>query len=588
MKSIFSRWRAGLGLAGLWVVSASAQAPGSSPQPSGGAEIPVVAGPAQSGLTDELFYELLLGEINASSGEPGTGYSFILDAARKTKDPALFRRAVEIALQSRSGDAALLAARAWKETAPNSYDANHQLLQILLALNRIGDTLEPLKAEIALSEPLRRAAIISGIPRGYARTPDKAQAAALVEQALQEYTTKPDTAAAAWASIGQMRLLAGNETSALEAARRGMVADPTAEPPALLALELLSVRKAGAEELVDKYFTGQPQPEFRMAYVRVLLDLQRYPQAIAQLQLLTSQRPDQPQAWLILGSLLAQEKQPAAGQTALRRYLELSRNLPAEERTRGQAQAYLALAQIAESQKDYPAAETWLGLIENSQELISAQLRRASIMARQGKLSEARQLIRSLPERERSDVRTKRLAEVQLLREARQYQEAYQVLGQILATDPGDADLLYDQAMLAEKINRLDDMESLLRRVIAIKPDSPNAYNALGYSLADRNIRLNEAHELVAKALQFTPNDPFISDSMAWVEFRMGNRQRALEILEAAYKARPDAEIAAHLGEVLWTIGQRDRANLIWREGLGLDPDNETLLATLKRLRVKP
>jgi predicted Zn-dependent protease len=131
-------------------------------------------------------------------------------------------------------------------------------------------------------------------------------------------------------------------------------------------------------------------------------------------------------------------------------------------------------------------------------------------------------------------------------------------------------------------------MEKLLRQLIAKKPDYHHAYNALGFSLAERNVRLPEARQLIQKALEFAPGDPFISDSLAWVEFRMGNNAEALRILQAAYKDRPDPEIAAHLGEVLWTLGQREKAQAIWREGMMLNAENETLLETLKRLKVQP
>ena len=178
-------------------------------------------------------------------------------------------------------------------------------------------------------------------------------------------------------------------------------------------------------------------------------------------------------------------------------------------------------------------------------------------------------------------------AEVSLLREFKQYQLAHEVLAQALVKAPEETELLYDQAMMAEKLGKLDEMESLLRKVIQLKPDYHHAYNALGYSLADRSVRLPEARELIRKALEFAPSDPFIGDSLGWVEFRMGNNAEAARIFEAAYKAKPDAEIAAHFGEVLWAMGQRDRAVAIWKEGRLLNPENETLLETLKRLPVK-
>jgi tetratricopeptide (TPR) repeat protein len=546
-------------------------------------------GEAQASAMDgELFYQLLLGELNASGGEPGTGYSLILDAARKTNDAKLYQRAVEIALQSRSGDAALQAARAWRQGHPSSRDANRYVLQILTALNRLAETVEPLKAELALAEPRDRPLAIAAIPRNYARATDKKLAATVVEQALADEFAKPATGSAAWTTVGRMRLAAGDTPGALDAARRAQALDPKAEGPALLALDLMDPKTPQAEQIVRNYIDGTPAPEIRMAYARVLLDSQRYADAGKQLQRVTAERPDFAEPWLVQGSLQLQDNQLPAAETSLKRYLELTQAQRAsEERSRGQAQAYLSLSRIAEQRKDFVGASAWLDRIENAQDLVSAQTRRASLLARQGKLEEGRQLIRKLPERNAADARMKVMAEVSLLRDNKQYQPAYDLLKSASERDPKDTELLYDQAMLAEKLGQLKEMERLLRALIAAKPDYHHAYNALGYSFADRNVRLPEAKQLIQKALELSPGDPFISDSLAWVEFRMGNNAEALKILETAYKARPDAEIAAHLGEVLWATGQRDRAIAIWKEGMLLNAENETLQETLKRLRVK-
>lgn len=544
--------------------------------------------PLASAMDGELFYQLLLGELNASGGEPGTGYSLILDAARKTNDPKLYQRAVEIALQSRSGDAALTAARAWRQGQPASRDANRYVLQILTALNRLPETVEPLKAELALAEARDRPLAIAAIPRNFARVTDKKLAASVVEQALADDLNKPATGTAAWTAVGRLRLAAADSTGALDAARRAQGFDPKAEGPALLALDLMDPKMPQAEAIVRTYIDGSPAPEVRMAYARTLLDLQRYNDAGRQLQRVTADRPDFAEAWLVQGTLQLQDNQLPAAETSLKRYLELAQGQRAsEERSRGQAQAYLSLSRIAEQRKDFAAAGAWLDRIENAQDLVSAQTRRASLLARQGKLEEGRQLIRKLPERNPADARMKVMAEVSLLRDNKQYQPAYDLLKAASARDPKDTELLYDQAMLAEKLGQLTEMERLLRALIAAKPDYHHAYNALGYSFADRNLRLPEAKQLIQKALELAPGDPFISDSLAWVEFRMGNQAEALKILEMAYKNRPDAEIAAHLGEVLWVAGQRDRAIAIWKEGMLLNAENETLQETLKRLRVK-
>ncbi len=269
------------------------------------------AEPTTSALSSELFYQLLLGELNARGGEPGAAYSLILDAARKTNDPRLYQRAVDIAVQARSGDSALLAARAWKQAQPASREANRYVLQILIGLNRIGETLEPLKSEVATSDAKERVSTILGLARYFARAADKKLAASTVEQALASYLNAPGTGAAAWSVIGRMRLDADDASGALNAARKAQALDAKSEHPVLLALAMMGVKVTQAEALVTKYLEGKPRPEVRMVYVRVLLDAQRYAEATTQLQLVTSEKPDYAEAWLIRGVLELQEGHPA-------------------------------------------------------------------------------------------------------------------------------------------------------------------------------------------------------------------------------------------------------------------------------------
>lgn len=546
--------------------------------------------PKSSALSSELFYQLLLGELNARGGEPGAAYSLMLDAARKTNDPRLFQRAVDIALQARSGDSALLAARAWRQALPASHEANRYELEILIGMNRIGETVEPLKREVGSADAKDRVATILGMPRYFARAPDKKMAAATVEKALAGYKGVPGVGAAAWTAIGRMRLDADDAGGALNAVRIAQSQDVGSEYPVLLAMGMMSAKVPQAEVIVEKYLEGKPKPEVRMEYARALLGAQRYAQALTQLQFVTSDKPGYPDAWLLRGVLELEVGQPVVAERSLNQYVELAlaqrKSTPHPELSRGLTQAYLSLAQIAEQRKDFVMADAWLQRIDSKEARLSAQLRRAALLARQGKLEDARQLIRSQPELSPADARLKLVAEVQLLRDAKQYQGAYEVLAQAIADNPDDFDLTYDLAMAAEKLGKLDEMEQLLRRVIAAKPEDAQANNALGYSLADRGIRLVEAKQLILKALDSAPNDPFISDSLGWAEFRSGNFAQAQRILEEAFKARPDPEIAAHLGEVLWTQGQREQALSIWKQGLQLNTENEALLETLKRLRV--
>lgn len=547
--------------------------------------------PVTSDLDSALFYELLLGELSARGGEPGEGYALILDAARKTKDTRLFQRAVDIALQARSGDSALLAARAWKLAIPSSREANRYVLQILIGLNRITEALEPLKREVAAADLKDRVATIESIPRYFVRASDKKLASATVEQALTGYLTTPGVSTSAWTVIGQMRFEAGEINGAMDAARKAQAIDSRSDRPALLALSMMSVKTPQAEALVIKYLEGQSRPEVRMEYTRALLDAQRYAEAAAQVKTITLEKPDYPQAWLIRGAIELQDGKLADAEHSFKQYVELAlvrrTGAPGEETDRGLVQAYLSLAQIAEQQKNFSEADTWLKRIDSTDDLLNAQIRRAAILTRQGKTDEARQLIQSQAAKSPADARLKIAAEVQLLRDSKQYQAAYELLAQATSQNPADFDLVYDMALVAEKLGNTQAMERLLLSVIEGKPDYLHAYNALGYSLAERNIRLPEAKQLILKALELAPNDPFISDSLGWVEFRIGNMAEALRILQEAFKAKPDAEIATHLGEVLWTMGQRDQAVSIWKEASQLNGENETLLETLKRLRVK-
>jgi tetratricopeptide (TPR) repeat protein len=548
--------------------------------------------PTSSSLDGELFYQLLLGELNAIGGEPGVGFSLYLDAARKTSDARLFKRATDIALQARSGESALQAARAWRQALPTSREANRYLFQILIGLNRVVEAVEPLKHELSLTDTADRIATINAIPRLFARVADKKLAASVVEQALVDYLRNPEVGPTAWTTVGRMRLDAADPVGSLDAARRGQALDATAEEPAILALNLMDRKIPKSEAIVLKHLQGKPRIEFRLDYARVLLNNQRYAESAAQLEAITAERPDYSQAWLIKGTLELQNKQPVAAEQSLRRFVEMEAAKPespdAAESSRGLTQAYLALSALAEQKSDFAEARAWLAKIDNSEEMISVQMLRATILAREGKLDEARALIRALPEPNPADARMKISAEVQLLRDNKQFRAAYELLKDAMVRYPQDTGLMYDQAMVAEKLGDLSEMERLLRLAIAIKPDYQHAYNALGYSFADRNVRLPEARELVRKALEYAPGDPFISDSLAWVEFRSGNLQEALRILQQAFKDKPDAEIAAHLGEVLWTMGDHPQAVAVWKEGIQLNAENETLQETLKRLQVKP
>ncbi|WP_119152925.1 tetratricopeptide repeat protein [Caldimonas tepidiphila] len=581
--------------AGWSAVPAAAQAP-AQPLAAGSGAAPQEEEGGRSALDAALFYQLLVGEMELRAGNAGSAFEILLDGARKTGDERLYRRATEVALQSRAGDQALAAAQAWRTAHPESADAHRYVVQLLVALNRVPETLEPLRALLQLTPAAERPLALLLVPRYYSRAIDRAGAAAVIEKVVQPYVGSPATRTAALVAIGRGWQQAQDSQRALALAERAHRDDPSAEGPALLAMELIA-EQPGAEVIVkgflDKAATAHVM---RLAYARALVSARRYPDAVAQLEQVTQAEPSMAAPWLSLGALRLELKRPREAQQALERYLALSQEQPAapavqivqgeEMPGEGLTQAYLLLAQAAEEQRDFDAAQRWLDRIEGGAGSLSVQLRRASVLGQQGRVREARELLRALPGTTPDEIRSKLLAEAHLMRELRNWGESYRVLAQALAQFPKDVDLMYEQAMMAEKLGRFDEMERLLRQVIAQQPEHHHAYNALGYTLADRNIRLQEARALIVRALELAPNEPFILDSLGWVEYRLGRREEALALLQRAYQAQPDAEIAAHLGEVMWSLGRRDEAISVFREGRSRDAVNDVLKSTLARLKV--
>ena len=601
---VSNRWRhtllTSVAAAPLGAFSATAQVGAKPGAAAGSTENAVV----NSDIDAPLFYQLLIGEMELRAGQPGTAYEVILDAARRTRDPLLFRRAVDVALEARAGDQALAGLKAWRQALPQSQDALRLQLQILGALNRTSEAAEPLRSLLSATAPAERAGLIAAIPRFFQRATNPRQSAQLIEDVLKPYVDAPATQLPSLVAMGRAWLAADEAARALALAKKAHQADPKAPGPALLAMELMP-KQPEAEALVLAHLAApSTEPALRLAYVRILMSSQRYVDAIQQLEVVVRDRPELPAPYLSLGALQLELRQTQKAEVALQRYVQLAQAAPpsarppeaassdddedeaAERPEQGLIQAWLLLAQAAEQRGDFAAAESWLARIEDPKRALDVQSRRATLLARQGKVAEARDIVRRTPEREPGDARAKLVAEAGVLREVKRWGDAFEVLGMASQRFPDDPDLIYEQAMMAEKMNRLDEMERLLRRVIELKPDNAHAHNALGYSLADRQVRLPEARDLIRRALDLSPGDPFITDSLGWVEFRLGNRDEALRLLRQAYAARPDAEIGAHLGEVLWISGQRDEARRVLREAVARDGSNDVLRETLSRLKV--
>lgn len=551
---------------------------------------PSVPTPAvrNSALDGPLFYQLLLGELNVRQGSPGAGFSLLLDAARKTRDPALFQRAVNVALQSRSGEAALQAAQSWKHEIPDAREPNRYILQILLAVNRVEDAGQALAVSIdELPEAEKREAIIS-IPRVFARVSDRALAAQVVEKALANSLKDTSLQATAWTTIGRMRRDAQQLSAAIEAALKAHASDPQAQGPLVLALSLLPTGAPEIKAMLDEAMKGQVSAELRLGYARSLVAQQAPADAVRQLQQLTQQHPTYAPGWLLLGLLQIEAGQAGPARMSLMQHVELAKDSQDAEQQAGLTEALMALSQLAQQQGQLDQATRWLNQLPRSADPVRLAIRRAELLDQQGRAEEARVVLSQVQPASPEQSKRKALALSRWLRERQQAQQALTTLQSALAQDADDHELLTEQSLVLEKLKRYQDMEAVLRQLMRLRPQDPHAYNALGYSLADRGIRLDEARSLIVRAVELAPEDPFIQDSLGWLEFRAGRLEEARRILQAAYKARPDAEIAAHLGEVLWALDRKSEAASIWREGLLLKADNETLTETMTRLGFKP
>ena len=544
----------------------------------------------KSALDGALFYQLLLGELQVREGSPGAGFSILLEAARKTRDPALYQRAVDIALQNRSGEAAVQAARAWREDLPDSQEPLRYLLQIHLALGQLEQAGQTLEASIAALPAEEQPAAIASIPRVFSRVPDKAQATRTVEAALSRSLKNPATAPSAWTTIGRMRRDSGQLSRAVDAAIEGHAANASAPGPLVLAISLLDAGDDRVQPLLDQAMQGSVAPDLWLGYAQALLAAHETAHARVQLDRLLERHPGHAPAWLVSGLLRMDKGQIQLGQQELERYLSLQGGSSNATESPGPVDALVALARAALGQRQLAQAQRWLDQLPPQASALRVAPVRAELLARQGQPQQAREVFRQLEARTPQEQLQNTLSHAQWLREQAAWQEAYDLVQAALSqpSAKGQHELLNELALICEKLQRHDEMEQLLRQVIRLRPLDPQAYNALGYSLADRNVRLNEARELIEKAVELAPKDPFIRDSLGWVAYRQGRMEEARQLLETAFKTRPDAEIAAHLGEVLWQAGQSAAALDIWRQGLALNADNSTLRDTLRRLQVQP
>jgi tetratricopeptide (TPR) repeat protein len=564
----------------------------SAPQATPADVAPQAALP-QHDLDEQTLYSLLLAEIASQRGLPDAAFRAEYELARESRDPRLARRATEFALMAHQAEEAMEGSRLWVELEPNSDEARGTLLSVLVAAGRL-DEAEPVLSSM-LASSSKPGVALEQIGQTLARSPSHKQSLALLQRLAIPYQALPD----AHIAIAQAAYNDGALDIAVAEARTAAKLDPNDETaPVLVATYLQAKDPNGATAALEEYLRRHPKSvPVRLAYARFLVGQRRFDDSGAQFRLILAERPHDADTLYALGLLAYQSQRLPEAEDYFHRFIAVRDAEPVanddeeEEQpvlsSRSADAGYLYLAQIAEDEKNYPKALEALSHVSDGDQALAAELQRATILARMGRIDEARRNLHDLPVQSQHERVEVILTEVQLLTDANRSEEALAVVSDGLKKFPDDPDLLYGEGMTAEKLNRLDLMESSLRTLMRLHPDNAQAYNALGYSWADRNVHLNEALDLIEKALALSPDDASIIDSLGWVQYRLGNNQASLDNLMKAYLLRGDAEIAVHLGEVLWVSGRHSDAERYWKEAEHKEPDNQVLHATLERFNVR-
>jgi tetratricopeptide (TPR) repeat protein len=516
-------------------------------------------------LTDRLMYGFLLGDIAAQRGRPELAAQAYLDLARTTRDPRVARRAAQLTFEAHQYDQSLEAFKLWQELEPSSPLAKQMLVSLLLSGGKL-DEARPLVIEMLAAEPQKGRAFMSlyGL---LARVQDKAGALDWLIRVAQPY---PEVAEAHWA-LAQTAITAGRQELALAEANKSLELKPDWDLAVMLAAQQAQRNEPQrAVAMLSHFLAAHPErDEVRLFYARMLLEQKQYQPARDQFSKLLEQRPGSAELAFAIAMISLQLGELDRAEQ------ELRQALAGKGGDNDTLRFYLG--QLYEARQDWPAALLHYREIRSGDRLYAARLRIAYLQNKQGELQAARQTLAQTEAKDDAQRVQLLMVDAQFLREAGQYAEGFQTLMRGLKDFPEQPELLYQAALLADRLDQQKDFERLIRKLIAIEPDNAHAYNALGYGWLVRNIRIPEAMELVEKAYRLAPDDAAIIDSMGWGYYRAGQLDKSLEFLRRAYAANPDPEIAAHLGEVLWVKGEREAAQKVWRASEQAHPDNTLL-----------
>ncbi len=528
--------------------------------------------PPREGLTAQIMYQFLLGEIAGQRGELKLSAEAYSDLAVRTRDARVARRATEISLYARQPQRALQNARLWQELEPTSPKALQTLSSLLIGAGRLTEAKGYLAAWIKSGQGSEIFMQLHGL---LARQKDRQAVADLVSDLAAAYPAQPEARFA----VAQAAWQAGQGQQAVAALDDALRLKPDWDSAALLKAEVLHQKESEQAALayLAEFLGAHPDArEVRLVYAKQLARAGRYAESRAAFEYLAKEVPSNPDTYFALGLLALQSNDLDNAQSSFTKALDLG------YADQGSARYYLG--QLTEAKNRLEEALTWYQSVDGGQHELAASLRAAVVMGKLGRVDEARAALGKIkPDNEGERIQVVQ-TEAQILREAKNFTAVFDVLSKALEASPDSLELRYDRAMVGEKLNRLDILEQDLRHIIKLKPDYAHAYNALGYTLADRTERIKEAIALLDQALKLSPDDPFIQDSMGWALFKAKRLAESVDYLRRAFSAKPDPEIAAHLGEALWAKGERDEARRIWQGSLQSHPDNETLREVVTRL----
>jgi tetratricopeptide (TPR) repeat protein len=522
---------------------------------------------------DDALYRLLMAEFAGQRGYLEEATSQYLALATTLRDAELAERATRIAVFSRDDAAALAAGKVWVDLAPDDSDAR----QILAAMYvRHGDA-DAALAELQTlltqdvgesSNRLRMIATLLG------REQDRDTALSVLGRLVELHDDDNDALLAYAALAIRAERLEEARTALTRIAERGELS--TSVAMAYLAVLQKQERVSEALEWLNQMLASNPQQfGLRLIYARMLAEANRYEEARLQFGILVEEEPDNTDVILALGLLNLQAGRNADAIANFERLLVLDTRVD---------EAHFYLGQIAEARQEREAAVEHYQAIEGGGNYFAAQLRKALVLSLMGQVDEASIVLdRLTPEDDEQRVDIVR-AKCEILIDGGRLDQAMATYDAELQDGAFHSELLYARAMLADKMGAIEVLERDLRTIIEQEPENAQALNALGYTLADRTARYEEALELIKRALKLSPDDFYILDSMGWVLYRLQRFDEAIEYLEQARALRNDPEVAAHLGEVLWIKGERDAARDVWETALRDTPNDKKLLDVIKRL----